>query len=110
MSRDERASKAAFLKERWNLIQEGIDRKAIRLRNNEIHVNNKLHGSLEKSSNGFYTVSHTMDPTQDTVGDSNIPTDTVEDSSNTQMHTTPPPSPQPSQSNTATTEPETTSR
>ena len=48
MSRDERASKAAFLKERWNLIQEGTDRKSIKRRNNEIYMNNKLHGRLEK--------------------------------------------------------------
>ena len=95
MSRDERASEAAFLKERWNLIQEGTDRKFIKLRNNEIYINNKLHGRLEKSISGYYTVTRQSGLSQGIVGDSNVPTNTAEENNNIQMHTTPPPSSQP---------------
>ena len=98
MSKDERASEAAFLKERWNLIQEGTERKSIKLRNNEIYINNKLHGRLEKSNNGYYTVTRQMDSSHSAVVGSNIPTDTVEDNNNVQMHSTPSPSPLPSKS------------
>ena len=91
MSRDERASKAAFLKERWNLIQEGTDHKSIKLRNNEIYINNKLHGRLEKSISGYYTVTRQSGLSQGIVGDSNVLTNTAEENSNIQMHTTPPP-------------------
>ena len=86
MSRDERASEAAFLKERWNLIQEGTDRKSIKLRNNEIYINNKLHGRLEKSISGYYTVTRQSGLSL---------TNTAEENNNIQMHTTPPPSSQP---------------
>ena len=97
MSRDERASEAAFLKERWNLIQEGTDRKSIKLRNNEIYINNKLHGRLEKSISGYYTVTRQSGLSQGIVGDSNVLTltNTAEENNNIQMHTTPPPSSQP---------------
>ena len=97
MSRDERASEAAFLKERWNLIQEGTDRKSIKLRNNEIYINNKLHGRLEKSISGYYTVTRQSGLSQGIDGDSNVLTltNTAEENNNIQMHTTPPPSSQP---------------
>ena len=78
MSRDERASEAAFLKERWNLIQEGTDHKSIK-RQNEIYINNKLHGRLEKSSNGFYIVSWATSPSHDVllVNNTNIASSSV---------------------------------
>ena len=88
MSRDGRASEAAFLKERWNLIQEGTDCKSIKLRNNEMYINNKLHGRLEKSISGYYTVTRQSGSSQGTVGDSNVLTDTAEENNNIQMHTT----------------------
>jgi len=46
MSRDEWASEAAFLKERWNLVQKGEERNCVKLRGNHIYVNNNLNGSL----------------------------------------------------------------
>ena len=98
MSRDERASEAAFLRERWSLIQDGIDRKSIKLRSYEIYVNNELHGRLEKSNNGYYTVTHVMGPSHGAAVNSNVPSENS-DVSNNPMHTTPPSSPQSSQSN-----------
>ena len=74
MPRDERASEAAFLKERWNLAQRGVDRKSIKLRNGHIYIDNTLYGKLEKSNNGFYTVIRTSTQstsTQGTTGDNN---------------------------------------
>ena len=72
MPRDERASEAAFLKERWSLAQRGVDRKSIKLRNGHIYIDNTLYGKLEKSNNGFYTVIRTSTQstsTQGTTGD-----------------------------------------
>ena len=40
MPRDEQASEAAFLKERWSLAQRGVDRKSIKLRNGHIYIDN----------------------------------------------------------------------
>ena len=86
LSRDERASKAAFLKERYNLAQGGVDRKSVKLRNGHIYVDNTLYGKLEKSNNGYYTVirvstllvssqgttgDNISNPTQHTPGDNN---------------------------------------
>ena len=95
MSRDERASEAAFLKERWSLIQDGIDHKSIKPRSYEIYVN-ELHGRLEKSNNGYYTVTHVMDPSHGVAMNSNVPSENT-DVGNNPMHITPPPSPQSSQ-------------
>ena len=74
MPRDERASEAAFLKERWSLAQRGVDRKTIKLRNGHVYIDNTLYGKLEKSNNGFYTVictSTQCTSTQGTTGDNN---------------------------------------
>ena len=38
-----------LLSERWNLIQSGIDRKLIKIRNKQIYVNNQLYGSIQDS-------------------------------------------------------------
>ena len=104
MSRDERASEAAFLKERWNLIQEGTDRKSIKWRNNEIY-NNKLHRRLEKYSNGFYIVSRATSPSHYVllVNNTNIASSSiaVQDNVNIPMHTSSPSSPQSSPSKTS---------
>ena len=54
MPRDERASEAAFLKERWSLAQRGVDRKSIKLRNGHIYIDNTLYGKLEKSNNAAF--------------------------------------------------------
>ena len=38
------------MKERWRLIQTGIDRKSIKIQAANIYVNNKLHGKVCNSS------------------------------------------------------------
>ena len=40
---EERAKESLLLKERWSLIQKGVERKQIRMRNYSIFVNNQLH-------------------------------------------------------------------
>jgi len=58
MSRDERANEAAFVKERWNLVQKGVECKNVKLRGNHIYVNNNYHGSLIKGDNGYFSIAH----------------------------------------------------
>jgi len=43
---EERKIESILLHERWNLIQQGIDRKTIKLCNHQILVNNQLHGKV----------------------------------------------------------------
>jgi len=50
MTREERHAESLLLKERWSLIQSGLDRRAIKIRFNKIFVNNKLHGQVVNSS------------------------------------------------------------
>ena len=50
MSHEERLIESLLLKERWSLIQSGIERKVIRIRANKIFVKNKLHGQIIDSS------------------------------------------------------------
>ena len=49
LSPEERLWEAALLKERWNLIQGGTDRKLIKIRNNSILVSGKVHGRVVNS-------------------------------------------------------------
>ena len=49
LSPEERLWEAALLKERWNLIQGGMDRKLIKIRNNSILVSGKVHGRVVNS-------------------------------------------------------------
>jgi len=44
MSHEERQTES-LLKERWSLIQSGTEYKAIRIRNNKIFIQNKLHSA-----------------------------------------------------------------
>ena len=54
MTRKERLIESLLLKERWSLIQSGMDRKFIRIRNNKIFVHNiKLHGQLQIVNSSF---------------------------------------------------------
>ena len=46
MSKEDRVDESILLSERWNLIQSGTDRKFIKIRNKQIFVNNRLHGSI----------------------------------------------------------------
>ena len=50
MSKEERLIESLLLKERWSLIQSGIECKAIKIRSNKIFVRNKLHGQIINSS------------------------------------------------------------
>jgi len=46
LTSEERKIESILLHERWNIIQKGIDRKTIKLRNRQILVNNRLHGKV----------------------------------------------------------------
>ena len=91
MSRDERASEAA-----WSLIQECTDCKSIKQQNNEIYIK---HRRLEKSSNGFYIVTRATSPSHDVllVNNTNTASSSVAVQDNV-MHTSLPSSPQSSPS------------
>ena len=49
LSPEERAREAVLLKERWSLLQQGYERKMIKIRNNSIFVNNQLFGQYKNS-------------------------------------------------------------
>ena len=51
MTLEERANESILLRERRALIESGIERKSIRLKQNSIYVNGKKHGSV--TSTGF---------------------------------------------------------
>ena len=38
-----------LLKECWNLINSGIDRRCIKIKGNKLYVNNSIYGSVERS-------------------------------------------------------------
>ena len=48
-TREERDIHSIIMKERWNLIQNEIDRKHIKILGNSIYVNKKLHGTIQGS-------------------------------------------------------------
>ena len=50
MSQAECTIESLLMKERWRLIQTGIDRKSIKIQAANIYVNNKLHGKVSNSS------------------------------------------------------------
>ena len=56
MTREERLTQSVLLKERWSLIQSGIERKDIRIRSNKIFVKNQVHGQVINSS--LYIANH----------------------------------------------------
>ena len=50
MTREERLTESLLLEERWSLIHSsGVERKTIRIRQNKIFVQNKLHGQIVNS-------------------------------------------------------------
>jgi len=65
LTREERAIDSAFLKTRWNLIQNGTDKKCIRLRGNNIYINKTLYARFDKSINGSF-VTNIIDINQST--------------------------------------------
>ena len=50
LSPEERLREATLLKDRWNLIQSGTERKLIKIRNNYILVSEKVYGRLAGSA------------------------------------------------------------
>ena len=72
-----------LLKERWNLIQSGIERKSIKIQGTRIYANKKLVGQLSNSQFKYSPSwssepEHTCDPTL--TNDSNDPSLAVNDS------------------------------
>ena len=49
MSREQRLLESILMKVRWGLIQSGVARKSIKIRNTCLFVNNKLHGQVINS-------------------------------------------------------------
>ena len=50
MSKEQQKIESILLKERWNLIQSGISRTQIRIRDSNIYVNKKLYGKVVDST------------------------------------------------------------
>ena len=49
MSQEERLVESLLLKVRWQQIENGIERKLIKIRSNKIYIQNKLHGQVINS-------------------------------------------------------------
>jgi len=49
MSQEERLVESLLLKVRWQQIENGIERKLIKIQNNKIYIQNKLHGQVINS-------------------------------------------------------------
>ena len=47
MSYEQRLRESVIMKERWSLIQSGIDRKDIKIKDDRLFVHNKLHGQVK---------------------------------------------------------------
>ena len=47
LSKQDRDIQSILLRERWNLIQKGFGRRLIRIRNNQLYVNNQLFGHVQ---------------------------------------------------------------
>jgi len=50
MSKEQQKIESILLKERWNLLQSGVSRTQIRIRDSNIYVNKKLHGKVVDST------------------------------------------------------------
>jgi len=70
LTSEERKIESIFLHERWNLIQQRIDRKTIKLRNRQILVINQLHG---KVTDFKFIRSSTNSPTASATSTSTTP-------------------------------------
>ena len=77
MSPDERINESLLLKERWNLIQSGIERKSIKIQGTRIYANKKLVGQLSNFQFN-YSLSWSSEP--ELTSDSNDPSLAVNDS------------------------------
>ena len=80
LSRQERQAEAILLKERWKLIQSGIDRKDIKIRNGSLYAKGKLHCRVENDK--LITVNETISLLPTTVDTSstrkNTPSPTLQ--------------------------------
>ena len=72
MSKEERDIESVLLRERWNLIQSGIDRKLIKISNKHIYVNNQLYGSIHDSR--FTKITTSSESTNNNSGANNSDT------------------------------------
>ena len=77
MSPDERINESLLLKERWNLIQSGIEHKSIKIQGTRIYANKKLVGQLSNFQFN-YSLSWSSEP--ELTSDSNDPSLAVNDS------------------------------
>ena len=60
LSRSQQRREALLLKERWKLLEQGVDRKAIKLRGyTSIYINNVKHGSLNNDNRYVLTTPST---------------------------------------------------
>ena len=70
MTPEERKTKSILLHGCWNLIQQGIDRKAIKLHKHQIFFNDRL---LGKVTDFKFIKSSTNSPTESTTSTSATP-------------------------------------
>lgn len=119
MTREERISHSILMKERWKLIESGVNRKDLKVRGKGIYVKDLLHGKLD--SNNHYswvgqveTVSEVTPMSSQSEYQSTVPF--LSDSVNDNLQTTPPcthiyasalqPSPEPNSSSVTDHSPE----
>ena len=90
---EEREKESTLLRERWSLIQSGVPRETIKIRDCRLYVKNKLHGQVTKSG---FQLSSCLDTSPADVNNSIVPTVSINS-------VTMPKSPE-SQSDTSSTE------
>ena len=76
MTPEERNTESILLKERWNLIQQGYPRKAIKIRNAYIYVNNQSYGRVIDSKFNQLSQLVTLQTTSNTPSEDTITTHT----------------------------------
>lgn len=67
MTREERNIESKLLSQRWNLIQQGVNRKSIKLRRNQLFVDNQLHGQIINSE--YVRSTHKDQPVNSSVNE-----------------------------------------
>ena len=108
MTEEKRNIESLLLRKRWNLIQNGMDCKQIKIYNNRIYVNKKLHGEVKDSKSHHSdslirecsaTTEHELQTTQTssqgtTSGNNNnliqFSSKNVDDAASIQLHNDPP--------------------
>lgn len=82
-----RKIEALLLKERWQLIESGVDRRSIKIRGSNIYVNNQLHGKvvdfiLSLVSNSEVSPINSVSPTSLTTPIDSVTPSQVQPSNN----------------------------